>query len=97
MNMRYHPGKSNIVVNTLNILSMCSLGHNDEEKKELAKDVHWLARFRVQIMDSTLEGIVVTNRDESSLVSKVKEKQDQDPILLGLKANVHNQRVLDFE
>ena len=48
-------------------------------------------------MDSTLEGIVVTNRDESSLVSKVKEKQDQDPILLGLKANVHNQRVLDFE
>lgn len=52
MNMRYHPGKSNIVVNTLNILSMCSLGHNDEEKKELAKDVHWLAHLEVLLVDT---------------------------------------------
>ena len=30
-------------------------------------------------------------------MSKVKEKQDQDPILLDLKEGVHNQRVLTFE
>ena len=40
---------------------------------------------------------MVKNGDESSLVSGVKEKQDQDPILLDLKANVHKQRVLAFE
>ena len=34
---------------------------------------------------------------ESSLVSKVKEKQDQDPILLDLKENVQKQRLLAFE
>ena len=30
-------------------------------------------------------------------MSEVKEKQDQDPILLELKANVQKQRVLAFE
>ena len=39
-------------------------------------------------MDSTDGGILVINGVDSSLVSKVKEKQDQDPILLELKANV---------
>ena len=40
-------------------------------------------------MDDTKRGIVVTNGVELSLVSKVKEKQDQDPILLELKATVY--------
>lgn len=35
----------------------------------------------------------MTNGDESSLVSEVKEKQDQDPIFLDFKTNVHKQRV----
>ena len=36
-------------------------------------------------MDSIEGGIVMTNGAESSLVSEVKRKQDQDPILLDLK------------
>ncbi|MCQ7842166.1 hypothetical protein NP236_23545, partial [Salmonella enterica] len=48
-------------------------------------------------MDSTKGGVVVMNGAESSLVSEVKEKQDQDPILLELKANVHKQKVIAFE
>ena len=48
-------------------------------------------------MDSIEGGIVVTNGDESSLVSEMKENQDQDPIFLDLKASVHRQRVLAFE
>uniref|UniRef100_M1DE23 Gag-pol protein n=1 Tax=Solanum tuberosum TaxID=4113 RepID=M1DE23_SOLTU len=42
-------------------------------------------------------GVVVINEVESSLVSKVKEKQDQDPLLLELKASVHKQKVMAFE
>ncbi|WMV46288.1 hypothetical protein MTR67_039673 [Solanum verrucosum] len=37
------------------------------------------------------------NGAESSLVSEVKEKQDQNPILLELKANVHKEKVMAFE
>ncbi|KAH0658205.1 hypothetical protein KY289_026953 [Solanum tuberosum] len=50
-----------------------------------------------RLMDSTEGGIVVMNGAESSLVSEVKGKQYQDPILLELKANVHKQKVLAFE
>ena len=52
----------------------------------------------IRLMDSAEGGTVVTNGDESSLVSEVKEKQDQDPILLelDLKSSVHKERVLDF-
>ena len=40
---------------------------------------------------------MVINGVESSLVLEVKEKQDQDPIMLYLKASVHSQRVMAFE
>ncbi|WMV33412.1 hypothetical protein MTR67_026797 [Solanum verrucosum] len=48
-------------------------------------------------MDSNEGKMVVMNGTESSLVSEVKEKQDRDPILLELKANVHKQKVIAFE
>lgn len=95
MSILYHAGKADVVADSLSRLSIGSTSHVKEEK--LAKDVHGLARPGVRLMDSTEEGIVMTNGAESSLVSKVKEKQDQDPILLELKANVHDQRVLSFE
>ncbi|KAH0775071.1 hypothetical protein KY290_012208 [Solanum tuberosum] len=90
-------GKANVVVDALSRLSMGSTTHVEEEKRELAKDVHRLARLEVRLMDFTKGEIVVTNGAESSLVSEVKEKQDQDPILLDMKANVQKQRVLAFE
>ena len=42
-------------------------------------------------------GKVVTNGAESSLLSKVKETQDQDPIFLDANTNIHKQRLLAFE
>lgn len=61
---------------------MESTSHVEEDKKKLDKDVHRLARLGVKLMDSTEGGMVVTNGTESSLVSEVKKKQDQDLILL---------------
>ncbi|KAH0688918.1 hypothetical protein KY289_016276 [Solanum tuberosum] len=98
MSIFYHPGKANVVTDALSKLSIGSTAHFEKDKKELAKVVHRLARLGVRLMDSTEGGVVVMNGAESSLVSEVKEKQDQDPILLELKAkNVHNQKVLVFE
>ena len=48
-------------------------------------------------MDFTKGGIVATNGAESSVVSEVKEKQDQDPIFHDLKVNNHKQNALAFE
>ena len=59
MSIIYHPGKTNVVVDGLSSLSMRSTTHLEEEKKEMAKDVHRLARLGVRLMDSTKRGVVV--------------------------------------
>ncbi|KAH0777818.1 hypothetical protein KY290_009229 [Solanum tuberosum] len=84
--------KANVVVDALSRLSMGSPAHFEEDKKDLVKDVHRLAGLGVRLMDSIEGGVVVMNGAESSLVSEVKEKTDQDPILHELKANVHKQK-----
>ncbi|XP_069148082.1 uncharacterized protein [Solanum lycopersicum] len=97
MTILNHPSKANVVIDALSRLSMESNTHDEEYKRYLARDIHRLARVGVRVMDSTEGGIMVTNGDESSFVSEIKEKQDQDPILLELKANFHKQRVLAFD
>ncbi|KAH0739576.1 hypothetical protein KY290_038281 [Solanum tuberosum] len=61
----YHPGKASVVSDALSRLSMGSIAHVEEEKKELAKDVHRLARLGIRLMDSTEGGVVVMNGAES--------------------------------
>ena len=60
MSILYHPGKANVVVDALSRLSTRSTTHVKEEKRELDKDVHRLARLRVRLMDTTERGIQVT-------------------------------------
>ena len=50
--------------------------------KELVKDVHRLARSGVLLMRISNSGVTVQNREESSYVLEVKEKQVCDPIFL---------------
>ncbi|KAH0633358.1 hypothetical protein KY284_036144 [Solanum tuberosum] len=97
MSVLYHPGKADSVTNALSWLSVASTSYVEKYMKELAKNVHRLARLGVRLMDSNEGGVVVMNGDESSLVSEVKEKQDKDPICLELKENVHKQKVMAFE
>ncbi|WMV40836.1 hypothetical protein MTR67_034221 [Solanum verrucosum] len=75
---------------------MGSVAHVVEERIELAKDVHRLARLGVRLMSISDGGVTVQNGEKSSLVVVVKEKQDNDPILLELKGAVHQQRVEVF-
>ncbi|WMV29731.1 hypothetical protein MTR67_023116 [Solanum verrucosum] len=74
MNVLYHSGKANVVADDLSRLSMGCVAYVEEEWKELAKDVHRLARFGVDLMDISYGGVVVQNRSESSLIVEVKEK-----------------------
>ncbi|KAH0672236.1 hypothetical protein KY284_023323 [Solanum tuberosum] len=96
MSVHYHPGKANVVADSLRKLSMGSVAHVEEEKNELARDAHRLARLGVRLMSILDGGATVQNGAESSLVIEVKENQNSDPILLELKGAVHNQRVEVF-
>ncbi|WMV19141.1 hypothetical protein MTR67_012526, partial [Solanum verrucosum] len=42
MSILCHPGKANVVADALRKLPMGSITHVEEEKRELAKDVHRL-------------------------------------------------------
>ncbi|WMV08383.1 hypothetical protein MTR67_001768 [Solanum verrucosum] len=71
-----------------------SVAHVEEERKQLAKDVHQLALLGVGLTDSSDGGVIVQNRSECSLVTEVKEKQDSDPTLLQLKETIEKGETL---
>ncbi|WMV24378.1 hypothetical protein MTR67_017763, partial [Solanum verrucosum] len=75
---------------------MRSVAHVEEERKDLAKDVHRLARLRVCFMSISDGGVTVQNGSESLLVVDVKEKKDSDLILIELKGAVYQHRVEIF-
>ncbi|WMV41422.1 hypothetical protein MTR67_034807 [Solanum verrucosum] len=85
MRFLYHPRKANVVADALSRLSMGSVAHIEDDKKELVQDVHRLVRLGFRLMDSTKLGIMVRNSSESSFVVDVKEKKGFDPTLVELK------------
>ena len=96
MGMLYHLGKANIVADALSRLSIGSVAHVENDKKQLARDMHSLARLGVRLLDSAEGSMLVQSSFESSLVSEVKEKQDRDPSLVRLKESVKDQKVEVF-
>ena len=49
MSVLYHPHKANVVAVTLSRVYMCSVGHVNDEKKEIVKNVHRLACLGVRL------------------------------------------------
>lgn len=82
------PDKANVVADALSRLSMASVANVDDEKRELVREVHRLARLGVQLVHSTKGGVMVHNGSESSFVMHMKSKQDLDPILVELKKSL---------
>ena len=52
MRVHYHLGKANVVADALSKLSIGSVSHIDDEKNDLVKEVHQLARLGVGLVDT---------------------------------------------
>ena len=74
MSVLYHPCKANVVVDALSHMTMGRVSRVEEEKKDLLKDVHKLARLEVRLEDSPNSGFIVHHNCESALVVEVKSK-----------------------
>ena len=88
MSVLYHPEKANIVADALSRMSMGSISHLDEAKKDLSREVHRLARLGVRMESAPDGGAIVHHNSESSLVVEVKSKQHLDLALMDLKESV---------
>ena len=85
-----------MVADALSRVSMGSLAHVDGGDKEMAREVHRLARLGVRLEEVDNGGIVVVDGSKSSLVDEAKAKQDLEPSLLELKALVKEDKVEVF-
>ena len=88
MSVLYHSVKADVVANALSRMTMDSVSHIDEAKKDLAKQVHRLARLGVSLEDSSNGGFMVGNSFESSLVVEVNSKQHLDKSLMEFKESI---------
>lgn len=75
ISVQYNANKGNVVGDALNRLSMSSMVHDDEAKKELVKNVYHLARLGMRLTYSNDGGIHVQNRVELPVVVNAKEKR----------------------
>jgi len=96
MRVLYHLGKKNVVADALSWLSMVSVAHVEDEKKEVVRDVYRLSRFGVLLVYSSESGVLFHNGLESSLVSNVKVNQVLDPLLVDLKRSISKKAMEAF-
>ncbi|XP_070002489.1 uncharacterized protein [Nicotiana sylvestris] len=92
----YHLEKANVLSDALSRNSMGSLAHLEAYQRPLAWEVHQLVSLRVLLADSNEGEVIVQNRVESSLVTEVKEKQFNDPLLAQLKEWIHKHKTTSF-
>ena len=88
MNVHYHTCKGNIVADALSRKSIGSTTHIEDEKKELAKDIHRQARLGVRLVHYTSEGVSVHPSSISFLVVEVKKGHQLDPFLIEMNESV---------
>ncbi|WMV37498.1 hypothetical protein MTR67_030883 [Solanum verrucosum] len=85
---------ANVVVDALSHLSMGSVAHVDDNKKELVRNVHRLDGLGVRFVNSNEGGVIVKIGSGSSLISTVKAKQYLDLVLVELKNSVSEKKPL---
>ncbi|WMV46713.1 hypothetical protein MTR67_040098 [Solanum verrucosum] len=85
-----------MVADAFSRLSMASVVHVEDGKKDLVCDAHRLAWLGVHLDECNEGGMIVQNGSKSSLVSNVKAKQDLDPIMVYLKKLVSKNDIEAF-
>ena len=58
MNVLYHPGETNVFMDTLSQMSMGSVALGEDNKKELVLDVYRIARLGFRLVDSLNRGVI---------------------------------------
>ncbi|XP_070042748.1 uncharacterized protein [Nicotiana tomentosiformis] len=82
INILYYPSKANVVVNALIGKSMGCLAYLQPQKRDLVHELRQLASLGVRLIDSEDIGVAVQNTVTTCLVTKVKQRQYEDLVLI---------------
>ena len=64
MSILYHPGKANVVADSLSRMTMGSVSHLDKSKKNLSREEHRLATLGVRLESSPDGGAILYHNSE---------------------------------
>lgn len=76
ISVHYHLGKANVVADALSRVSMESVAHVDNKKKDSAREVYELSRLGVRLNEVKNGGVIDLDGYKSSLVGEIKTIQD---------------------
>ncbi|XP_070005709.1 uncharacterized protein [Nicotiana sylvestris] len=88
---------ANVVADALSRRSIGSLSYLQPEKRGIAHELHQLASLGVRLLDSGDIGITLQDTATSSLVTKVKERQYEDPMLIHYRDTTLQKEKTPFE
>ena len=77
-----------MVADALSHMTVCSVSHVDEVKKDLVKKVHWLARLFCRLEDFPNCGFMVHHNSKLYLMVEVMSKQHLIQPMMELKMSV---------
>ena len=80
-----HSSKTNVEADALSRMTMGSLSHIDEAKKDLAKEVYTCDILEERFEDSSDGSFMVGKNSKTSLIVEVKFKQHLDKSLMEFK------------
>ena len=93
--IRYHPGKANVVADALSRKSMGSLAHLKTSCRPLGQEVHQLDGVTFEVRES--KGSLLAHvHAQSTLVERVKEDQGKDDKMKRLKRSMDKGKMLGF-
>ena len=64
MSALYHPGNADVVVDALSWMTISSVSHLDEAKKDLVREVHRFDRLGVMLKSASHGGAIVNHNSE---------------------------------
>ncbi|XP_070048999.1 uncharacterized protein [Nicotiana tomentosiformis] len=90
-------GKANVIADALSHRYMDSLSYLQPEKSEIAREIHQLANLGVRLLNSSGTGVTIQDTATSSLVTEVKERQYEDPLLAHYRDTTPQKEKTQFE
>ncbi|XP_070013727.1 uncharacterized protein [Nicotiana sylvestris] len=90
-------GKAKVEADALSRRSMGSLSYLYPKKSEIAREIHQLANLGVRLPDSGDTRVTIQDTTTSSLVTEVKERQYEDPVLAHYRDTVPQKEKTPFE